>query len=137
MRPIKTSFVVLFMFGAVSLLLMSCSDEETSCTQVDWVGIYEGTSTITENGATNSDLPTTATVTENGTDFINVSLEVDFGGGTTESLELAGVEANNCSISLDQAALTAKLDLDGNNLNAEVTLELFGVTQTVVFTGSK
>ena len=137
MKALKTSFLVLIMFSAVSLLMMSCGDEEATCSQVDWVGIYEGTATITENGATNSDLPTTATVTENGTDFINVSLEVDFGGGTTESSELAGVEANGCSISLDQAALTAQLDLDGNNLSAEVTLDIFGVIQTVVFAGSK
>lgn len=137
MKVITTSFIAFLLFTAVSFSFVSCEDEETTCTQIDWVGVYEGTATINENGAIVTDLPTTATVTENGTNFINVSLEVDFGGGTTESSELAGVECNTCSISLDQAALTAQLDLDGNNLSAEVTLDVLGVIQTVVFTGTK
>ena len=131
-----TKAIFLAAIGAL-LLISSCGDSESGCVQEDWVGVYSGTSTITENNVSEFDLPTELTIIANGNDFINISFEIERGGGITETSGVDGLDATNCSIDLTDGGLSAMLDLDGNNLTANVSLDIFGILQVIDFSGSK
>ena len=131
-----TRILCLFL-SASMLFLTSCGDSESACVQEDWVGVYTGTSTITENNISDTDLPTELTIIANGNDFINVSFEIERGGGVTETSGVDGLDATSCSIDLTDGALSAMMDLDGNDLTADVSLDIFGILQKIEFTGSK
>ena len=132
----KSTVLSFLMIASLSILCISCGDDE-SCTQADWTGSYVGTSTVTSDGETESDIPTTVTISANGTELLDVEVEFDLGGGATESTTIPGVASDGCSASFTQTGINADMDLDGNDLTLDISLDIFGYTQEIDFSGSK
>lgn len=132
----KSTFLSFLMVAALSMAFISCGDDN-SCEQADWAGTYNGASSITSDGETQSDIPTTVTITANGTDLVDVDVEVDLGGGATETTSLSNITIDGCTVSQSQTGLSATMELDGNDLSLDVSLDIFGYMQEIEFTGSK
>lgn len=113
------------------LALSSCGDDEESCTQLDWIGIYTGT--VNCDGFEEE---VTVTIAISGTDKVRITYESPSVATAYEPLAFEDCDINR-NDSAGGTTITIDASLDVDNLTISEVISTSGTNATCTITATR